>query len=131
MADNMIEKLEDALTSVFPPITIDRAMIDEYNFYEQADEKGCSSIITERGQDECARVQRAKDDACNVPVDCDVDKQEWAIAKDKDAKDRFDRGQRAETRNDAMAASAASRQAKRAQAVAACRIGMPPCRRGT
>src|SRR5688572_16188243 len=45
----------------------------EYNFYEQADKKGCSSIITERGQDECARVQRAKDDACKVPVDCDVD----------------------------------------------------------
>jgi hypothetical protein len=27
--DNMIEKLEDALTSAFPPIMIDRAMIDE------------------------------------------------------------------------------------------------------
>jgi hypothetical protein len=27
--DNMIEKLEDALTSAFPPITIDRTMIDE------------------------------------------------------------------------------------------------------
>jgi len=27
--DNMIEKLEDALASAFPPITIDRTMIDE------------------------------------------------------------------------------------------------------
>jgi hypothetical protein len=26
----------------------------EHNFYEQADKKGCASIITERGQDECA-----------------------------------------------------------------------------
>jgi hypothetical protein len=48
----------------------------EYNFYEQADKKGCSSIITERGQDECARVQRAKEDACNIAAECEVDKQE-------------------------------------------------------
>jgi uncharacterized membrane protein len=41
----------------------------EYNFYEQADKKGCASIITERGQDECAREQKRKDDACNVRVD--------------------------------------------------------------
>jgi hypothetical protein len=65
----------------------------EYNFYEQADKKGCSSIITERGQDECARVQRAKEDACNIAAECEVDKQERTIAKYKDAKDRLDRGQ--------------------------------------
>jgi hypothetical protein len=65
----------------------------EYNFYEQADKKGCSSIITERGQDECARVQKAKDDACSVSVSCDVDKQERTIANYKEAKERLDRGQ--------------------------------------
>lgn len=74
----------------------------EYNFYEQSDKKGCSSIITERGQDECARVQRAKDAACNVPVDCDVDRQERAIAKYKDAKDRLDRGQVADADKDKL-----------------------------
>jgi hypothetical protein len=74
----------------------------EYNFYEQADKKGCSSIITERGQDECARVQRAKDDACGVSVDCDVDKQERTIAKYKEAKDRLDRGQVADADKDKL-----------------------------
>lgn len=74
----------------------------EYNFYEQADKKGCSSIITERGQDECARVQRAKDDACKIPVDCDVDKQERAIVKYKEAKDRLDRGQVADADKDKL-----------------------------
>ncbi len=74
----------------------------ENNFYEQADKKGCSSIITERGQDECARVQRAKDDACSVPVDCDVDKQERTIAKYRDAKDRLDRGQVADSDKDKL-----------------------------
>jgi hypothetical protein len=74
----------------------------EYNFYEQADKKGCSSIITERGQDDCARVQRAKDDACNVAVDCDVDKQERTIAKYKEAKDRLDRGQVADADKDKL-----------------------------
>lgn len=74
----------------------------EYNFYEQADKKGCSSIITERGQDECARVQKAKDDACSVPVSCDVDKQERTIAKYKEAKDRLDRGQVADADKDKL-----------------------------
>jgi hypothetical protein len=74
----------------------------EYNFYEQADKRGCSSITTERGQDECARVQRAKDDACKVPVDCDVDKQERTIAKYKEAKDRLDRGQVADADKDKL-----------------------------
>jgi hypothetical protein len=74
----------------------------EYNFYEQADKNGCSSIITERGQDECARVQRAKDDACKVPVDCDVDRQERTIAKYKEAKERLDRGQVADADKDKL-----------------------------
>jgi len=65
----------------------------EYNFYEQADKKGCASIITERGQDECTRVQGAKDDACSVPVECDVNKQERLIARYKEAKERLDRGE--------------------------------------
>jgi hypothetical protein len=74
----------------------------EYNFYEQADKKGCASIITERGQDECARVQRAKDDACNVPVQCDVDKQERLIAVYKEAKERLERGQVADADKDRL-----------------------------
>lgn len=74
----------------------------EYNFYEQADKKGCASIITERGQDECARAQRAKDDACSVPVACDVDKHERLIARYKDTKERLDRGQVAEADKDKL-----------------------------
>jgi len=64
----------------------------EYNFYEQADKKGCSSIITEQGQKACAGVQQAKDDACTVPVDCEPDKQEKTIAKYKGAKEQLDSG---------------------------------------
>lgn len=74
----------------------------EYNFYEQADKKGCASIITERGQDECARVQRAKDDACKIGVECAVDKQERLIATYKEAKDRLDRGQVADADKDRL-----------------------------
>ncbi len=74
----------------------------EYNFYEQADKKGCASIITERGQDECARVQRAKDDACRVAVDCDPDKQERTIDKYKEAKDRLERGDVADADKDKL-----------------------------
>jgi len=32
------------------------AHASEYNFYDQADHKGCASIITERGQRDCAAV---------------------------------------------------------------------------
>jgi hypothetical protein len=74
----------------------------EYNFYDQADKKGCASIITERGQDECARVQRVKDEACSAPVQCDVDKQERLIATYKEAKDRLDRGQVADADKDKL-----------------------------
>ncbi len=74
----------------------------EYNFYEQADKKGCASIITERGQDECARTQRRKDEACSAPVDCDVDKQERTISKYKEAKEQLDRGQVAEADKDKL-----------------------------
>lgn len=74
----------------------------EYNFYEQADKKGCASIITERGQDECARVQRAKDDACSAPVQCEVDKHERLIATYKEKKDLLDRGQIADADKDKL-----------------------------
>lgn len=78
------------------------AYADEYNFYRQADKKGCASIITERGQNECAREQRAKDDACSVAVECDPDKQERTIAKYKEAKDRLDRGNVADADKDRL-----------------------------
>jgi hypothetical protein len=65
----------------------------EYNFYEQADRKDCASIITERGQSDCAAVQRRKDELSSVPIECNVDKQERTIAKYKEAKERLDRGQ--------------------------------------
>ena len=68
------------------------ARASEYNFYDQADKKGCASIITERGQSDCAAVQRRKDDLCSVPVDCDPDRQEKTIAKYKEAKERLDSG---------------------------------------
>lgn len=78
------------------------ALAAEYNFYEQADKKGCASIITERGQDECERVQKAKNDACNVAIECEVDKQERTIAKYKEAKERLERGQVADADKDKL-----------------------------
>ncbi len=74
----------------------------EYNFYEQADKKGCASIITERGQYDCASVQSSKDKACGVAVECEVDRQERLIAKYKDAKDRLDRGNVADADKDRL-----------------------------
>jgi hypothetical protein len=74
----------------------------EYNFYEQADKKGCSSIITERGQSDCTAVQKRKDEACSVPVECDFDKHERLVAKYKEAKDRLDRGQVADADKDKL-----------------------------
>ncbi|HLL25379.1 MAG TPA: hypothetical protein VK427_24755 [Kofleriaceae bacterium] len=68
------------------------AQAAEYNFYEQADKKGCASIITDRGQTDCAAVQRRKDELCGVPVECDPDRQEKTIAKYKEAKERLDSG---------------------------------------
>lgn len=68
------------------------ALATEYNFYEQADKRGCASIITERGQSDCTSVQRRKDEACGVSVECDPDKQEKTIAKYKEAKERLDSG---------------------------------------
>lgn len=35
-------------------------------------------------------MQKRKDEACSVPVECDVDKQERLIAKYKEAKDRLE-----------------------------------------
>lgn len=64
----------------------------EYNFYEQADKKGCASIITERGQSDCSSMQKRKDDACSVPVQCEPDKHEKLIAKYKEAKEQLDSG---------------------------------------
>jgi hypothetical protein len=78
------------------------AYATEYNFYEQADKKGCASIITERGQGDCAAIQRRKDELCSVPVECDVDKQERTIAKYKEAKERLDRGQVADADKDKL-----------------------------
>src|SRR5262245_43140348 len=86
------------------------AQAAEYNFYEQADRKGCASIITERGQSDCAAVQRRKDELCSVPVDCDPDKQEKTIAKYKEAKDRLDRGQVADADKDKLRVSVRDRK---------------------
>lgn len=74
----------------------------EYNFYEQADRKGCSSIITERGQSDCAAVQKRKDEACSVPIVCEVEKHERLIAKYKETKDRLERGQVADADKDKL-----------------------------
>lgn len=68
------------------------AQASEYNFYEQADKKGCASVITERGQNDCADVQKRKDDLCRIPVDCDPDRQEKTIEKYKEAKERLESG---------------------------------------
>jgi hypothetical protein len=77
----------------------------ELNFYEQADKRGCESIITERGQSDCAAVQKRKDEACNVAIECEVDKQERAIAKYKEAKERLDGGQVNEADKDKLAST--------------------------
>jgi hypothetical protein len=68
------------------------AYASEYNFYLQADKTGCASIITERGQSDCAAVQKRKDEVCNFAIECDVSKQEKTIAKYKDAKECLDSG---------------------------------------
>lgn len=87
---------------MIPLVLTAAAYAGEYNFYEQADKKGCSSIITERGQSDCAAVQKRKDETCSVPVECDVDKHERLIAKYKEAKDRLDRGQVADADKDKL-----------------------------
>ena len=78
------------------------AYAEEYNFYEQADLKGCLSVITKSGQEECARVQKAKDDACMVSVETNVDKQVRTIATYNETKDRLDRGQVADADKDKL-----------------------------
>jgi len=88
-----------ALIALWPAVA---AFASEYNFYEQADKKGCASIITERAQGDCAAVQKRKDELCSVPVECDVDKQERTVAKYKEAKDRLDRGQVADADKDKL-----------------------------
>jgi len=65
---------------------------EELNFSIQSGKKGCDSIITERGQSDCASAQAAKNRACSVAVECDVDRQQRLIDKYKEAKDRLDRG---------------------------------------
>lgn len=90
---------------VFGALTLGLAVAayaTEYNFYEQADRKGCASIITERGQSDCAAIQKRKDELCSVPVECDVDKQERMIAKYKETKERLDRGQVADADKDKL-----------------------------
>jgi hypothetical protein len=69
------------------------ARAEEYNFYVQADKKGCASIITERGQEDCAGVQARKNSVCNVAIECEVSVQERLIARYKDAKERLERGE--------------------------------------
>jgi len=49
--------------------------------------------LESRAQDECKREQQKKDDACNVSIDCDVDKQEKTIEKYNEAKTKIDRGE--------------------------------------
>jgi hypothetical protein len=75
----------------------------EYHFFTQATQKGCASIITESGQRECAAVQQAKNDACNVAIEADPDKQERLIAKYKEIKPRLDRGEVADADKDKLA----------------------------
>jgi hypothetical protein len=95
----------------------------EYNFYEQADKKGCSSVITERGQEECARAQRAKDDACKIAVECDVDKQDRLIATYKETKDRLDRGQVADADREKLTETVRTLKDQLDRAKAAARSG--------
>jgi len=78
------------------------AVASEYNFYVQAGQKGCDSIITERGQSDCKSVQSAKNSACSVSVECDVDRQSRLIDKYKEAKDRLDRGAVADADRDKL-----------------------------
>jgi hypothetical protein len=65
----------------------------EYNFFKQSGETGCLSIITESGQRECKSLQDAKNEACKVSVESDVDKHERAIKTYKESKEGLVRGQ--------------------------------------
>src|SRR6185369_16251166 len=58
----------------------------EYNFYDRAKEQGCASIITDTGVTDCKAIQKAKDIACNVALECDANKQEQTIQKYTEAK---------------------------------------------
>jgi hypothetical protein len=97
----MKSKVGLAVVALMLPLAV-AVHAGEYNFYEQADRKGCASIITERGQYDCSTVQRRKDELCSVPVDCEPDKQEKTIAKYKEAKERLDRGQVADADKDKL-----------------------------
>jgi hypothetical protein len=75
----------------------------EYNFFEQSGKAGCLSVITESGQSDCKTLQKAKDDACNVSVENDIDKHERSIRTYREAKERLDRGQVAVADKDKLA----------------------------
>jgi hypothetical protein len=118
----MKRKVELAFIALMLPLAA-AVYAAELNFYEQAGKKGCASIITERGQDECARVQRAKDDACKIGVECDVGKQERLIATYKEAKDRLDRGQVADADKDKLKETVRTLKEQLDRAKAAAREG--------
>lgn len=63
------------------------------NFNERADKNGCDSIVTESGRSDCNDAQRRKNDACNIALDCDLEKQQRTIEKYNEAKDRLEKGE--------------------------------------
>jgi hypothetical protein len=62
------------------------------NLNVRADMNGCESIVTESGRRDRSEAQRRKNEACNIELDCDLDRQQRTIEKYKEAKDRLDKG---------------------------------------
>jgi hypothetical protein len=53
--------------------------VNDKNFKNAADNRGCDSIITRDGISECKQIQGVKNTACNRASTCEFDKQEsWA-----------------------------------------------------
>jgi hypothetical protein len=79
------------------------ASAEERKFYVQSGKEGCESIITERGEDECRGVQEKKDNACRIPVECEVDRQERLIERYKQAKEQLEQGNVADSDKERLA----------------------------
>jgi hypothetical protein len=79
------------------------ASAEERKFYVQSGKEGCESIITERGEDECKKVQAEKDRACGIRVECDENKQQRQIEKYKEAKEQLDQGRVADSDKERLA----------------------------
>jgi hypothetical protein len=62
------------------------------NFHDQAGRKGCASIITVKGQEDCEKIYAEQTKMCGVSLDCDVKKHEATIKEYTEAKAKLASG---------------------------------------